>query len=121
MPKLLAALAVIAIGAALPTQAHAFKPEIVNVRATADSEGLRFTVKVRMDKGGRNQRDVNVTYKDDTQNAHVLDNGPPLSMYEAGPYAGPVRDCYRVHVRAKNRDGVTSRTMKAPRLGGDGC
>jgi hypothetical protein len=123
MRRAILLFAALLLAAALsPGAAQAFKPEIVNVRATDDNEGLRFTVKVRMDKGGRDQRDVNVTYEGDTQNArYVQDPGPPLSLWEAGAYAGPRRDCYRVRIRAKNRDGVTERTMRAPRIGGDGC
>ncbi len=116
---LVASLFVLAV--LVPAQAQAFKPEIVDVRATDDDEGIRFTVKVRMDKGGRNQRDVNVTYDGNTRNAAFLKRWAPLSFYETGPFAAPVRDCYRVEIRAKNRHGVTTRTMRAPLVGGNGC
>jgi hypothetical protein len=73
-----------------------------------------------MDKGWRNQRKVSVTYNGDTQNAKSLDE-PPLSNYEAGPYSGPSRDCYRVEVRAHNRYGTTTRSMRADTIGTNGC
>ena len=73
---LLAAFLVVAVLA--PAQAQAFKPEIIYVRATDESDGIRFTVKVRMDKGGRNQRKVTVTYDGDRREAKALDR-PPLS------------------------------------------
>jgi len=115
----LAALIVLAV--VVPSQAQAFKPEIVYVRATADNEGVRFTAKVRMDKGGRDQRKVSVTYDGERKFARVL-NEPPLSMYETPAYASaPVRDCYRVTVRATNRFGTTKERLRADRIGTDGC
>lgn len=116
---LLAATMIAAI--LLPSQAQAFKPEIVYVRATDDNEGIRFTAKVRMDKqGARNQRRVSVTYDGERKRARPLKR-PPLSMYETGAFSIPVRDCYRVKVRARNEFGVTKKNVRAGLLGTDGC
>ncbi|MDQ3758978.1 MAG: hypothetical protein M3331_03425 [Actinomycetota bacterium] len=113
--------ALIALAALIPGQAHAFKPEIVYVRATADNEGVRFSAKVRMDKRSPNNRKVSVTYDGERKRARPLDD-PPLSFYESDPFASaPVRDCYRVTVRATNRFGTTTRTLKADRIGTNGC
>ena len=121
MRKLLLSLAaLVAFGGLVPAQAQAFKPEIVYVRAEDDNEGIRFSAKVRMDKGGRSERKVQITYDGVRKNAAALDR-PPLSFYETGPFSAPVRDCYRVTVRAQNRYGTTTRTMRAGRMGTDGC
>jgi hypothetical protein len=104
----------------LPSSAQAFRPEIVNAIATNDNEGIRFTVKVRMDRGGRAARDVNVTFGGVTKNADLVDQNR-LSSYETGAYNAPVRDCYEIKVIAKNRDGTTRETVRAGRLGTDGC
>ncbi|MDQ2676751.1 MAG: hypothetical protein M3Y34_08065 [Actinomycetota bacterium] len=114
-------VALLAVALLAPAQAQAFKPEIVYVRATDDNEGVRFTAKVRMDKGGRDERKVSITYKGERKRAHPLDD-PPLSHYQTGPFSIPVRDCYRgVEVRARNRFGVTKRTMRAELIGTNGC
>jgi len=118
LPLLFAALMAVAI--LVPAQAQAFKPKIIYVRATEDSEGVHFTVKVRMDKGGANKRKVWVTYDGDKQSAQGLDD-PPLSHFEAGPYGAPSRDCYRVEVKARNRFGTTTKSMRAGMIGTDGC
>ena len=89
LPLLLAA--VMAVAVLVPAHAQAFKPKIVYVRATDDDEGIRFTAKVRMDKGGRDQRKVSVAYKDERKNAKSIGR-PPLSMFETGPFSIPVRD-----------------------------
>ena len=104
----------------IPGQAQAFKPEIVKAYATADNEGLRFTVKVRMDKGHRSERKVKVTYQGVTKNAPPV-RSIPLSFYEAGPYSGPIERCYRIFVVAKNHDGTTREEVKAGRIGTNGC
>ena len=83
LPLLLAA--VMAVAVLVPAHAQAFKPKIVYVRATDDDEGIRFTAKVRMDKGGRDQRKVSVAYKDERKNAKSIGR-PPLSMFETGPF-----------------------------------
>jgi hypothetical protein len=114
---LAALLAVALLG---PAQAQAFKPQIIYVRATDDNEGIRFTAKVRMDKGGRDQRKVSITYKGERKRAEPLDR-PPLSHYQTNAFSIPVRDCYRVEVRARNRFGVTKRTMRADLIGTNGC
>ena len=122
MRRELSALVVVAafLALLLPASAQAFRPEIVNAIATNDNEGIRFTVKVRMDQGGRAARDVNVTFDGVTRNAPLVERNR-LSSYEAGPYNGPVRDCYRIRVVAKNRDGTTRETVRAGRLGTNGC
>ncbi len=113
-----AALMVVAILA--PAQAQAFKPDIVYVRATDDDEGIRFTAKVRMDKGGRDQRKVSVTFRDERKNAAPLDR-PPLSMYETGAFSIGTRNCYPVTVKAQNRYGTTTKSMEAGLIGTNGC
>jgi len=118
LPVLLAAIVVVAV--LLPAQAQAFKPDIVYVRATEDSEGIHFTVKVRMDKGGRNQRKVSVRYDGVTKDAKALER-PPLSHYETGSYSIETRNCYPVRVVAHNRHGTTTRDMRASRIGTNGC
>jgi hypothetical protein len=118
LPLLLAILMAFAIIA--PTQAQAFKPEIVYVRATDDNEGIRFTAKVRMDKGGRNERKVWVTYDGERKSAKVLKE-PPLSLYETGAFSIPVRKCYRVTVKARNQYGTTTKKMRADLIGTEGC
>ena len=118
LPIFLAGLMALAI--LVPAQAQAFKPKIIYVRATDESEGVHFTVKVRMDKGGADKRKVWVTYDGDMKSAEGL-NDPPLSHFEAGPYAAPSRDCYRVEVKARNRFGTTTRSMRADMIGTDGC
>jgi len=118
LPLLLVALMAVAV--LVPAQAQAFKPKIVYVRATDDDEGIRFTAKVRMDKGGRDQRKVSVAYKDERKNAKSIGR-PPLSMFETGPFSIPVRDCYRVTVRAKNQYGTTTKDMRADLIGTNGC
>ena len=116
---MLAAMIVMAVLA--PAQAQAFKPQIIYVRATDETEGVPFSVKVRMDKGGRKQRRVAVTYKGERKRAHALDD-PPLSHYQTDPFSIPVRNCYRrVQVTARNRFGVTKRTMRAEMIGTKGC
>ena len=117
-PLLLAALLVVAV--LVPSQAQAFKPEIIYVRAADESDGIRFTVKVRMDKGGRNQRKVSVTYDGDRRQAKPLER-PPLSHYETNGYSIPTRDCYRVKVVAHNQYGTTIKNMRAPLYGTNGC
>jgi hypothetical protein len=115
---ILAALIVIAL--LVPAQAQAFKPDIVYVRATEEGEGIRFTAKVRMDKGGRDERRVSVTYDGERKRAKRLDD-PPVSMYETGPFAAPIRNCYRVKVVAHNQFGTTIKTMRASLIGTNGC
>ena len=117
-PLLLVAL--IAAAVLVPAQAQAFRPEIVFVRATDESEGIRFTVKVRMDEGGRDKRRVSVTYKGDRRQATYI-NEPPLSHWETNAYSIPTRNCYRVKVVAHNRFGTTKKRMRAPLIGTDGC
>ncbi len=117
-PVLLAAMLVVAV--LLPAQAQAFKPDIVYVRATDDNEGIRFTVKVRMDKGGRNQRKVSVTYEGDRKQAQALER-PPLSHYETGAYSVAPRNCFPVKVVAHNRFGTTTKNMRASLIGTNGC
>ncbi|MDX6588563.1 MAG: hypothetical protein QOI31_3036 [Solirubrobacterales bacterium] len=118
LPLVLAALIVVAV--LVPAQAQAFKPDIVYVRATDESEGITFSVKVRMDKGGRNQRKVSVTFEGDRKEAEPLER-PPLSYYETNPYSAPVRNCYRVKVVAHNRFGTTTKNMRAGMIGTNGC
>jgi hypothetical protein len=119
LPLIFAALMVAAV--LVPAQAQAFKPKIIYVRATNDNEGIRFTVKVRMDKGGRDERKVAVTYNGNRKSAQGIDD-PPVSMFETGPYASaPVKKCYRVKVRAHNQYGTTTKTMRADRIGTNGC
>jgi hypothetical protein len=115
---LLAALVAVAI--LVPAHAQAFKPEIIYVRATDDDEGIRFIVKVRMDKGGRNQRKVSVTHDGERKNAKALER-PPLSHYETGAYSIPSRNCYPVKVVAHNRFGTTTERMRASLIGTNGC
>ena len=115
---LLAALLIAAV--LVPAQAQAFKPKIIYVRATEESEGVVFTAKVRMDKGGRNKREVFVTYDGERKEARALAR-PPLSHYETAPYSAPIRDCYRVEVVAKNRFGTTRKSMRADMIGTNGC
>lgn len=115
---LLAALLISAV--LMPAQAQAFKPKIIYVVATEESEGIVFTAKVRMDKGGRNQREVFVAYDGERKEARALER-PPLSHYETPPYSAPVWDCYRLQVVAKNRFGTTRKTMRASLLGTNGC
>ena len=76
LPVLLAAIIVVAV--LVPAQAQAFKPDIIYVRATEDGNGIRFTVKVRMDKGRRNERKVSVRYDGVKKVADYLKQ-PPLS------------------------------------------
>ncbi len=118
LPLFLAALMAIAI--LVPAQAQAFKPEIVYVRATDDDEGIRFTAKVRMDKGGRPQRKVSVKYEGDRKQATTVGK-PPLSLFETGPYSTGVRNCYRVTVKATNQFGTTKKNVRAGLLGTNGC
>jgi len=118
LPLVLAAVIVISV--IVPAQAQAFKPDIINVRATDENEGIRFSVKVRMDKGGRDQRKVTVTYDGDKKNADALER-PPLSIYETGAFSAPSRNCYKVTVRARNRFGTTTKTMRAATIGTNGC
>ena len=118
LPMLFAALTAAAV--LVPAQAQAFKPDIVYVRATDESEGIHFTVKVRMDKGGRDKRRVSVTYKGDRRQAKPVEH-PPLSHYETSAYSIPTRNCYRVKVVAHNRFGTTKKRMRAPLIGTDGC
>ena len=122
MRRTLSLLTLLVAGIALlaPSQAMAFKPDIVGAYATKDNAGIRFTVKVRMDKGGRSQRDVNVTYKDETKNADAIEE-TRLSFYETGAYDVGRRPCYRIFVVAKNRHGTTREHVRAGRLGTDGC
>jgi hypothetical protein len=121
MRKFQLILAALLVGATLvPAQAQAFKPDIIYVRATDDNEGIRFSVKVRMDKGGRNQRRVSVTYDGEEKNAEALER-PPLSVYETGAFSAPSRNCYQVTVRAHNRFGTTTKTMRAATIGTNGC
>jgi hypothetical protein len=118
MPLILAAILVAAI--LVPAQAQAFKPDIVYVRASEEDEGVHFAVKVRMDKGGRNQRKVSVTYEGDRKIAKALER-PPLSYYETGAYSIPSRNCYRVKVVAHNQYGTTIKHMRADMIGTNGC
>ena len=122
MRRTLTLLAALAAGSALlaPSQALAFKPDIVRAYATKDTNGIRFTVKVRMDKGGRSQRDVNVTFKDETKNAKAIDQ-TRLSFYETRAYDAGTRRCYRIFVVARNQHGTTREHVKAGRLGTNGC
>jgi hypothetical protein len=115
---LLAALMVVAV--LVPAQAQAFKPKIIYVRATDDDEGIRFSAKVRMDKGGRAQRKVSVTYDGDRKDAESIGR-PPLSFYETGPYSTGVRNCYHVTVKATNQYGSTTKDMRADLIGTNGC
>ena len=117
LPLLLAA--VMAVAVLVPAHAQAFKPKIVYVRATDDDEGIRFTAKVRTDKGGRDQRKVSVAYKDERKNAKSIGR-PPLSMFETGPFRSRP-DCYRVTVRATNQYGTTTKDMRADLIGTNGC
>jgi hypothetical protein len=112
--------AMLVVAVLVPAQAQAFKPDIVYVRATEDNEGIRFTVKVRMDKGGRDERKVSVTYEGERKNAAPLDR-PPLSHYETKAFSIPVRNCYRVKVVAHNRFGTTIENMRAGLIGTNGC
>ena len=118
LPLLLAAF--LALAVLVPAQAQAFKPKIVYVRATDDNEGIRFTAKVRMDKGGRDERKVSVTYKGERKRAKSIGR-PPLSLFETGPFSIPVRDCYRVTVRATNQYGTTTKDVRADLIGTNGC
>ena len=118
IPLILAAILVAAI--LVPAQAQAFKPDIVYVRATEDDEGVHFTVKVRMDKGGRNKRKVSVTYEGERKQAVALER-PPLSNYETRAFSAPSRNCYSVKVVAHNRFGTTIKNMRADMIGTNGC
>jgi len=104
----------------VPAQAQAFKPDIVYVRATEDDEGIAFTVKVRMDKGGRDERKVSVTYDGEKKKAIALER-PPLSHYETKAYSIPSRNCYRVKIVAHNQYGTTIKNMRASLIGTNGC
>ena len=68
----------------VPAQAQAFKPKIIYVRATEDNEGIAFTVKVRMDKGGRDERRVSVTYDGDRKQALALEQAAAVSLRDEG-------------------------------------
>ena len=121
MQRFLALVAVlVTTGILLPTQAQAFKPDIVYVLATDDTNGIRFSAKVRMDKGGRDERKVSVTYEGDRKNAEALKPNRQ-SFYETGAYSAPVKDCYSVTVKATNREGTSTREMRASLIGSDGC
>ena len=117
-PLIIAALLVVAI--LVPAQAQAFKPDIVYVRATDDNDGIHFTAKVRMDKGGRDERKVSITYDGERKNAAALDR-PPLSHYETKAFSIPTRNCYPVKVIAHNRFGTTTKNMRAGLIGTNGC
>ena len=113
-------VAFLALAVWAPGQAQAFKPEIVFAFATDDNEGVRFSVKVRMDQGGRAKREVDVTFKGEKKNARLVQT-VDQSFYEAGPYSAAQRDCYRITVKATNKDGTTTRDLRAGRIGTDGC
>jgi len=105
----------------VPAQAHAFKPKLIYVRATEDSQGVHFAVKVRMDQEGRrSERKVAVIHDGDRKRAHPLED-PPLSHWETGAYSIPSRNCYRVTVIARNEFGKTIRNVRASMIGTNGC
>ena len=114
-------VAFLALALWVPGQAQAFKPDIVFAFATDDNEGIRFTVKVRMDRGGRDQREVKVTFQGERKRAALVGNETNQSFYETGPYSASKKDCYRITVKATNKDGTTTKDLKAGRLGTDGC
>ncbi|MEJ7876117.1 MAG: hypothetical protein WKF62_05605 [Solirubrobacterales bacterium] len=114
-------VAFLALALWVPGQAQAFKPDIVFAFATDDNEGIRFTVKVRMDRGGRDKREVKVIFQGERKNADLVDNETNQSFYETGPYSASKKDCYPITVKATNKDGTTTRDLRAGRLGTDGC
>ncbi len=108
--------AMLVVAVLVPAQAQAFKPDIVYVRATEDNEGITFTVKVRMDKGGRDERKVSVTYEGERKQAPVARTAAAVSLRDEGlldPVAQllsgqdrrpqPVRDDDQEHARQPDR------------------
>ena len=115
----IAALTIV-LGSLVPASAQASKPEIVNVRATAVGEGIRFTVKIKENQGEMSPRRVTVTYRGETKRATRPAPGLP-SYFETDAFDAPVRDCYRVEVTATNPSGTTTKTMRASRISTEGC
>lgn len=107
----------------LPSQAHAAKPELVpgggSVTQTEPGDDAIFSIKVIMGKRRSPGQKVSVTYAGTTYKTTRVEIS--RSYWDTDPVSVPRRDCYRVFVRAQNRSGTTTETIRLGRRGTDGC